>query len=363
VRFVPLLNNQRPQSTGTPAVSVVMTVYNDLRFIEEAIDSILKQDFGDLELIVVDDGTGETERFRQIEDRDPRIRVIAIPTNIGTAAAANRGVEAARADIIARLDADDIAEPSHIGRLVAALREDPSLGLVGSWCTLINEAGQLIRVQSMPESDLEIRWTILFYNPFYHSAIAYRRCYFEAAGRYKVDELVSQDHYLWFQMLPLCKARNISEPLTRYRVNPRGLSLVNAKNTRSRTHAIREALWKELGLTYDLYDDLLALDVNRFLRGQEIADAERRLMAYRVIAKVLRRFLPLHRFLTQALESHDADRLKSALLDRMLASPPRKGRETLELYALCFVIDWWIVTKSLVRRARLGILPSFSRSR
>lgn len=332
-----------------------MTAYNDLRFLDEAIDSILKQDFGDLELIVVDDGTGETERFRRIQDRDPRIRVIALPANIGTAAAANRGIEAARADIIARLDADDIAEPDHIGRLVAALREDPDLGLVGSWCTLIDEAGRPIGIQPMPESDLEIRWTILFFNPFYHSTVAYRRCWFEAAGRYRPEELVSQDHYLWFQMLPLCKARNIPEPLTRYRVNSRGLSLVNAKGTRSRTHAIREALWKELGLIYDLYDDALAQDVNRFLRGQEIADAGRRLMAYRVIAKVLRRFLSMRRFLAQALESRDADRLKNTLLDRMLASPPRKGRETLELYRLCLVIDWLTVAKSVVRRARLAV--------
>jgi glycosyltransferase involved in cell wall biosynthesis len=357
-----LLSNEGRHPTNSPAVSVIMTVFNDLRFLDEAIESILKQEFGDFELIVVDDGTGETELFRQIEDRDPRIRVIVIPTNIGTAAAANRGIEAARADIIARLDADDIAEPSQIGRLVAALREDPKVGLVGSWCTLINETGQPIRVQSMPESDVEIRWTILFFNPFYHSTVAYRRCCFEAAGRYRANELVSQDHYLWFQMLPLCKGRNIQEPLTRYRVNPRGLSLRDAKNTRKRTHAIRETLWKELGLIYDLYDDVLATDVNRFLRGQRIADAGRRLMVYRVIAKVLRRFLSLPRFLTHALESRDANRLRSTLVDRMLANPPRKVRETLELYSLCLAIDWWTVTKSLARRARPGIRFGFSDS-
>ena len=68
----------------------------------------------------------------------------------------------------------------------------------------------------MPESDLEIRWTILFHNSLYHSTVAFRRVCFEAAGRYKIDELISQDYYLWFQMLPLCRARNIAEPLVRY---------------------------------------------------------------------------------------------------------------------------------------------------
>ncbi|WP_252719815.1 hypothetical protein, partial [Acinetobacter baumannii] len=72
-------------------------------------------------------------------------------------------------------DADDIAEPTRIGRLVAALEEDSELGLVGSAVTLIDEADQVFRVQQMPETDLEIRWTILFHNPFYHSAVAFRR--------------------------------------------------------------------------------------------------------------------------------------------------------------------------------------------
>ena len=165
--------------------------------------------------------TGQKAVFDALERRDPRIKIVVNPTNVGTTAAANRGIAAASANIIVRLDADDIAEPGRVRRLVAALDEDPQLGLVGTWCTLIDEAGQLRGVDRMPESDLEIRWTILFRNPLYHSTAAFRRVCFEAAGRYKIDELISQDHYLSFQMLPLCRARNIAEPLVRYRMNPR----------------------------------------------------------------------------------------------------------------------------------------------
>ena len=332
-----------------------MTAYHDLRFLDLAVDSILNQDFADLELIIVDDGTGETERFRRIEQRDSRIKVIVNPRNEGTAAAANRGIEAARADIIARLDADDIAEPAQIGELAAALREDPQLGLVGSWCTLIDEAGQPIRVQAMPETDLEIRWTILFHNPFYHSTVAFRRCYFEAAGRYRPEELVSQDHYLWYQMLPLCKARNIAKPLTRYRVNPQGLTIANSRNARGRTHAIRLALWKDLGLTYTLYDDALAQDISQFLRGYEIADAHRRLAAYRMIARVLRRFLEVRRLGADSNELHDARRLQNSLVTRMLNSPPLRKQEALALYRLSAMIDLRTTAKmgcSMVRWSR-----------
>jgi hypothetical protein len=61
---------------------------------------------------------------------------------------------------------------------------------------LIDEAGQPHRVKRMPETDLEIRWTILFHNPFYQSTAAFRRSCFEAAGRYKIEKLISEDHYL-----------------------------------------------------------------------------------------------------------------------------------------------------------------------
>ncbi|WP_163069274.1 hypothetical protein, partial [Acinetobacter baumannii] len=72
-------------------------------------------------------------------------------------------------------------------------------------------------------------------------------------------------------MLPLCKARNLAEPLTRYRENPRGLTATHlTKNPRSRTHKIREESWRRLGLTYDLYDDAVARSVSQFLRGSDI---------------------------------------------------------------------------------------------
>jgi glycosyltransferase involved in cell wall biosynthesis len=335
-----------------------MTVYNDLRFLDEAVDSILHQEFRDLELIIVDDGTGQDALFRALEHRDPRVRLVVNPTNIGTAAAANRGIETARGDIIVRLDADDVAEPARIGSLVTALSEDPELGLVGSWCTLIEESGRSKGVQPMPESDLEIRWTILFHNPFYHSTVAFRRALFERAGRYRVEELVSQDHYLWFDLLPLCRARNIPEPLVRYRMNPRGLTAINAKNARNRTHPIREALWAQLGLTYDLYDDSFALEITQFMRGYEIVPPERRLPAYRVILTVLRAFLAARQQFPRTQDREAARQLRRTTVGRMMASSPADLRETLTLCGLCWRIDpqrtLTAVAARLVREFRVG---------
>lgn len=335
---------------AAPRVSVVMTVYNDLRFLDEAVASILEQTFRDLELIIVDDGTGENELFQALARRDPRIRVIVNPVNLGTAEAANRGIRAARAPIIARQDADDVAEPARIARLVAALDEDPQLGLVGSSVTFIDEDGNPLGLARMPESDLDIRWTILFHNPFYHSSVAFRRECFDAAGGYRPEELVSQDHYLWFQMLPSCRARNIAEPLTRYRLNPRGLTIMNAKDARRRTHAIREALWARIGLTYDLHDNGLARDITDFLRGSS-APPDRRMAAYVKLLTVLRAFLAAPRAGMPSNDAQSRTELASSLAGRILAAPPPGRRNRLTLAWMCWQVAPAATLKAVGRLA------------
>ncbi len=277
----------------TPRVSVVMTVYGDLRFLDEAVDSVLRQDFLDFEFIIADDGTGRPDVFSALAKRDSRIRIVTNAGNIGAAASANSGIAEARADIIARMDADDVCEPARLGKLVAALDADPEIGLVGSDVTFINEKSKVIRVQPMPESDLEIRWTILFHNPFFHPSAAFRKSCFEKAGGYRTQETVSHDHYLWFDMLPHCRAVNLREPLLRYRINPKGLTISNASNPRARTHAIREAHWRDIGLGYDLYGNDPALAISAFLRGETIAP-DGRTAAYPVIQKTLARFLAVN---------------------------------------------------------------------
>lgn len=245
---------------------------------------------------------------------------------MGTAEAANRGIDAARSEIIVRLDADDVCEPGRFAQLYAALAEDPELGLVGSAVIMIDEAGRVVQSQLMPETDLEIRFTLLFFNPFYHSTVVFRRPCFEAAGRYIASELISQDHYMWASLLGLCRARNLSAPLARYRLNPQGLSASFSTNWRARTHAIRERAWSAIGLTYDLYDNARAGDIARFLRGNSIEQVERRGPAYDIILEALDAFLATPRAFARPADAVIGLQLKSDLLARMAAAPPAASR-------------------------------------
>ncbi len=285
-----------------------MTVHDDVRFFDAAVESVLRQDLSDLELIIVDDGGHQHDQIAPIAGRDPRIRLITGPENVGPAAAANRGIACARAGIIARLDADDVAEPTRLRRLVSMLDADPRLGLVGTWFATITEEGQTREIIRLPTSDLEIRWCFLFFNPFCHSSVAFRRACFEAAGGYRAELRTAEDYDLWARMLTICRAANIPEPLTRYRQNSRGLTSTHGIDP-AFLDRLRGACWKELRVPYDP-DAARAIGV--FVSGYDIPPADRPERALATMLRLLRRFLakpgPLPRDEDQAVARRLVDK-------------------------------------------------------
>lgn len=110
---------------SSPSVSVVVPVHNGERYLKDAIESILRQDYQPFEVIAVDDGS--TDGSRAIIDAFPDIRYIYQP-NAGVASARNAGIAAARGELIAFLDQDDWWAPNKLRLQVAALREHPEAG-------------------------------------------------------------------------------------------------------------------------------------------------------------------------------------------------------------------------------------------
>jgi hypothetical protein len=123
-----------------PVVSVVMLFHRVTPFLVPAVQSVLSQTLRDLELVLVDNGTGANSALFA----DPRVRIVRLAENLGIGAGYNAGVAAARGEFIAMLDSDDIALPPRLERQVAALRGDVRLGLVSSCADTINAAGAVI---------------------------------------------------------------------------------------------------------------------------------------------------------------------------------------------------------------------------
>ena len=128
-----------------PRVSVALPVHNCERYVAEAIESILAQTFTDFEFLIVDDGStdGTLPILNRFAARDSRIRVISRP-NTGIVGALNEILGLARADLVARMDADDVALPVRFERQVRYLDEHPECVMVGSRVTIIDPDGDAL---------------------------------------------------------------------------------------------------------------------------------------------------------------------------------------------------------------------------
>jgi len=135
-------------------VTVVMAVYNAARFLREAIASILTQTYRDFEVIVVDDASSDDSLSILHSFGDPRMRIIRHHTNVGAALSRNDALIAARGELIAIMDADDVCAPTRLERQVAFLDVHPEVGLVG--CGVydnIDASGAVLCTSFLPEDE------------------------------------------------------------------------------------------------------------------------------------------------------------------------------------------------------------------
>jgi glycosyltransferase involved in cell wall biosynthesis len=207
-----------------PAVSVVMAVYNGEPWLGEALASVLGQSLVDFELIVVDDGSTDGTSKRLGTITDPRLRVLRQPRG-GQTKALNHGLRAARAPLIARIDADDVALPRRLERQAGFLAAHPDIGLLGTAAREIAPDGSVIRTLVTPGDDRALRRALRRSNPLIHSSVMFlRRALVDAGGAYDESFAVAQDYDLWLRMSRVTRLASLDEPLVLRRLAPGRLS-------------------------------------------------------------------------------------------------------------------------------------------
>ncbi len=122
-----------------PKVSVIMPVYNGEKYLREAIESILNQTFTDFEFIIINDASKDSTEEIIMSYADDRIVYLKNEQNLGVAGTLNRGLEAARGEYIARIDADDIAMPERFEKQVAFMDAHPEVGVLGTDIIMFGE--------------------------------------------------------------------------------------------------------------------------------------------------------------------------------------------------------------------------------
>jgi glycosyltransferase involved in cell wall biosynthesis len=139
-----------------PTVSVVIPTYNDARYLGKAIESVLKQTYSDLEVLVVDDGSRDNTSEVVSAFHDPRLRLTVHTSNKGLPAARNTGMRAASGEIIALLDADDLFAPDKLETHVRFLAAHPEVGLTYNGRFEMNYSSETIREISQPPATVTL---------------------------------------------------------------------------------------------------------------------------------------------------------------------------------------------------------------
>ncbi len=187
------------EGEALPPVSVVTCVYNGEACIRACIESILAQTHQDFEHIIVDDGSTDAtpEILRAYAARDSRIRILTNERNRQQSYSRNRAINEAEHELIAILDADDLAVPQRLEWQARHLQVNRQIMLCGGGMR-VQQSGQL--VMRFATND-EIRAGILFSAPFLHSTVMFRRSeVMQRTGGYDCNVVNAQDYDLWLRL-------------------------------------------------------------------------------------------------------------------------------------------------------------------
>jgi len=222
----------------TPAVSIVLPCYNSAPYLQETLDSLSAQTFTDFECLAIDDGsTDQTLAILQAHAfRDPRFQIIT-RENRGLIATLNEGIAAARGAWMARMDADDLAEPERLQIQLATL-EQTGADVCGTWVQFFGERSGIWQT---PLDDASIKLQLLFNVAFAHPSVVARTSLLREVP-YDAGAVHAEDYALWCALATRgAHFVNVAQPLLRYRCHAGQITQTKRDALRQTAQRIRAA--------------------------------------------------------------------------------------------------------------------------
>ena len=211
----------------TPLVSVIIPCFNSEKYVDEAIESILKQSYKNLEIIITDDAStdktcSKLEIFAQI---DNRVNLIRHESNKGLVYTLNEMIDIASGDYIARMDSDDVSDEDRIKKQVCFMQNNPDIDVCGSNALIIDKNGKTLGKRVLPTSNGDIRKLISIVNDMVHPSIMGKTKIFKE-NKYDPNFVHAEDYELWCRLMFERNHifANISEYLIKYRINDEQVS-------------------------------------------------------------------------------------------------------------------------------------------
>ncbi|MCD6593200.1 glycosyltransferase family 2 protein [Candidatus Bathyarchaeota archaeon] len=247
-----------------PLISVIMPVYNEEKTIKKAVESVLKQTYREIELIIIDDASIDStpKIISELAKEDDRIVMLRNSVNRGITHSLNRGLRKASGKYIARIDGDDWYHPRKLELQMTFLEERGDYGIVGTFYVLLTGDKMALKI-NLPITHDEILRQLAYRNAFAHSSIMVRKDILDTVGYYDERYEYAQDYDLYFRILSISKGYNIPKYLLFRRLKPQNRKTLTKRTINSIMIPLRYR--KVLG-KYTLYYPLLIRRVLSLLR-------------------------------------------------------------------------------------------------
>ena len=205
-------------------ITVLVSVRNGEAYLREALESVLTQTLREFELLVVDNGStdGTPQILASLDD--PRLRVLRQDPGLSLGGALNRGLQEARYELVARMDADDVCLPRRLERQLSYLQNHPEVAILGTSYEIFGPHVERKWVVHAITHPLELAWHYTWESCLGHPTVMYRKSLILAAGGY--PEGSAQDLVLFSRLSQQHRCTNLSEVLLRYRWHGQNMSVV-----------------------------------------------------------------------------------------------------------------------------------------
>ncbi len=254
------------------ALTIIMPVYNGEQFISEAIDSVLNQTYSNFKLLVLNDNSQDrtSKILEDYKKKDSRIEIVTKSQNVGPANLRNEGIDLAKTEFIALMDADDIALPTRFEKQLAFLENNSEYGVCGTWFTFFGDKKN--RIIKHEETHEELKIQMLSNCCIGNPTVMFRKSHL-AELRFENDYVPAEDYRLWSQLITKTKFYNIQESLLNYRWHPNNISQTKAENLKKSETIIKKKQLRNLGILSDdpnIENYLNAINLKRDLSKLDI---------------------------------------------------------------------------------------------
>lgn len=187
---------------ATPKISVIMGIYNCASTLQEALDSLYAQTFQDFEIILCDDGSKDNTYDIALENKKshPNIVLLKNSHNMGLNQTLNNCLDVAKGEYIARMDGDDVCDPTRFEKQMKFLEEHPELSLVSCPMYMFDKGGVWGKTRCI---QFPLKDDVLNHSPcFTHAAVIMKSDVYRQVGGYSVSDylLRVEDCHLWFKV-------------------------------------------------------------------------------------------------------------------------------------------------------------------